>query len=211
MVVSSTMERDASSASGEQDFEQLFRVHYPQLVIFFGRRGFDPELSRDLAQDSLLRAFKGLPDFEGRAQLRTWILQIATHLAQNYHRDHRHTVKRGVRETSLEAVRSAGRQFGEAEALWGREQTKDPERRAVERQALDRMHGAVRDLAPRQRECLLLWLEGCKYREISERLGISLQAVRSIIHQAKERLRLQLAEEAPEEATAVRELASKER
>ena len=37
----------------------------------------DPGAADDLTQETYLRAFKALPGFEGRAQIRTWLLGIA--------------------------------------------------------------------------------------------------------------------------------------
>ncbi len=47
-----------------------------------------PELVHDLAQETFLRVFRALPDFDpgGRARLSTWILTIATRLAIDHMR-----------------------------------------------------------------------------------------------------------------------------
>lgn len=191
----SKMECEIAVSTREEMFEQLYRAHYQRLVAFFGRSGFDPELSRDLAQETLLRAYKGLDAFEARAEPSTWIKRIAAHLAQNWVRDHRRTLKRGGNETSLDEARAAGQQFAEIESLWGQRRSLDPEHLASERETLERIRHAMADLPPRQRDCLLLWLDHHKYREIGERLGISIQAVRSILNQAKGRVQALLAEE----------------
>lgn len=187
-------EQGVAVGAREAMFDELYRANYPRLVAFFGRRGFDPELSRDLAQDTLLRAYQGLDAFEARAKPQTWIQRIAVHLAQNWIRDQRHTLKRAGEETSLDEAETAGQQFAD-ESLWGQRHDSDPERRASERETLERVRHVMADLAPRQRDCLLLWLKGNKYREIAEQLGISTQAVRSILSQAKERVRVLLADE----------------
>ena len=183
-----------SCVASEDLFSELFQSYFPQLVRFFGHRGFDSELSRDLAQETMLRAFQGLDRFEGRAQHRTWILQIAAHLAQNWIRDQRQTLKRAGQETSMEEARRAGREFTSAESLWSRRRVLDPEEQATSRQILEQVRHAMNDLSPRQRQCLTLWLEHHKYHEIGEKLGISTQAVRSILNQAKTRVQLKMAE-----------------
>jgi len=172
-------------------FERLYHEHYPSLVSFFGRRGLDPEVSRELAQDTMLRAYEGLGDFEGRSQPRTWIRRIALNVWRNWVRDHRGTLKREGREDSLEGIREDGVEVAEKSRLWpGR--VSDPERRAVEKQTRERIRSRISSLPPRQRQCLRLWLGGSSYQEISEKLGVSMQTVRASLHKAKARIEKEL-------------------
>ncbi len=169
-------------------FESLYIEHYPALLSFFGRRGLGPEVSRELAQDAMLRAYDGLGGFEGRSQARTWILRIAANIWKNWVRDHRGTAKRQGREDSLG---EDGLQVADQGGLWG-SIGRNPERRAVERQAVERIWSRVSALSPRQRECLRLWLKGWSYQEICEQLGASMQTVRASLHRAKARIEAEL-------------------
>lgn len=171
----------------EEFFGQLFREIYPALVAFFGRRGVDPELSRDLAQDTMMRAWTSLDGFEGRSQPKVWIMTIAVNVWRNWIRD-RKTAKRDHRESSLDAVGGEdGFAVGEEHRLW-RRPASDPEREAVENQERDRIRASLFVLPTRQRECLDLWLDGWTYQEIADRLEISLQTVRSSVSRGRERL-----------------------
>ncbi len=187
----------AIAALKKEDLEELFRrlysEHYAGLVAFFGRRGLDPEVSRELAQDVMLRVYQGLEQFEGRSGLRTWILRIATNLWCNWVRDNRGTAKRGASEDSLEEARETGLQVAEEGALWSGA-GKDPEQRILEEQARARVRSRIPGLPPRQRECLVPWLEGSSYQEICEELGVSMQTVRATLHKAKARIVRELAE-----------------
>ena len=51
------------------------------------------------------------------------------------------------------------------------------------------LHASVDQLSPLQRRCVALWLEGWKYREIADEVGVSLQMVRATLFKAKTRLR----------------------
>ncbi len=172
-------------------FDQLYSEHYPELVVFFGRRGLDPETSRDLAQKAMLRIYRGLEGFKGESSHRTWILRIAANTWKNWVRDHRLTSKRGVREGSLEEALEQGREIAEGQGFWP-SQSNDPERQAVEKQARERILLRVPDLPKRQRQCLVRWLEGRSYREIVDELGVSIQTVRASLHKAKARLEREL-------------------
>ncbi len=184
----------------EEQFSRLYLEHYPGLVAFFGRRGLDAEVSRELAQDVMLRAYQGLEHFDGRSDPRTWILRIATNLWCNWVRDHRGTLKRAGREDSLDEARESGLQIAERGALW-RGSGSNPERRVLEEQARTQVRSRIPGLPQRQRQCLELWLEGRGYQEIADELGGSLQTVRATLHKAKARIVRELPEfRAPEHA-----------
>ena len=61
-------------------------------------------------------------------------------------------------------------------------------------QALDRkrLYDAIAELPEGQRQSLQLWLDGFRYREISSVLGISPEAVKSRLRDAKNHLRSRL-------------------
>jgi RNA polymerase sigma-70 factor (ECF subfamily) len=68
----------------------------------------------------------------------------------------------------------------------------------------DRLKKAVADLDPRYREVLLLWaVEGLKYREIADVLGVPLGTVMSRLFRARSVLSAQLGELAQEHGIAV--------
>ncbi|HXH41975.1 MAG TPA: sigma-70 family RNA polymerase sigma factor [Thermoanaerobaculia bacterium] len=55
-----------------------------------------------------------------------------------------------------------------------------------------RLHDAIAELPESQRQSVQLWLDGFKYREISNVLGISPEAVKSRLRDAKNHLRSRL-------------------
>ncbi|MEU5947775.1 sigma-70 family RNA polymerase sigma factor [Micromonospora sp. NPDC047465] len=66
----------------------------------------DPDSADDLTQETYLRAFRGLPAFEGRSSARTWLLGIARRACA----DHLRTVVRRRRlDERLAADAGAGR------------------------------------------------------------------------------------------------------
>ncbi|MEM9594620.1 MAG: RNA polymerase sigma factor [Acidobacteriota bacterium] len=169
--------------SGDDDlYRRLFQVFYRPVYYFFARRGFGAEDCRDLAQDTFLRVYRGLPNYRSEAGHRTWILAIARNLWLNRRRDE-HAEKR----QRLEVPLSEGSWEGPAEVEGSRAEP-SPEDRVLRRERRRRLQDAIRQLPPQARRCQVLRLEGLKYREIATVLGISLQAVRSHLFQARQRL-----------------------
>lgn len=166
----------------EKAFSHLFRRHYPWLVRFFGSR-CDAELARDLAQETMIRALQGLPKLEGEPT-GAWIKTIAVNVWRNWLRDEYTTQKRSGDEEPLDE-RSRG--VPEQGGLWPTG-SRDPELRVEWRERRAHLQAALRYLSPLQRRCLALWLEGHKYREIAEMVGVSLQTVRATISKARKRV-----------------------
>ena len=179
----------------DEVFDEVYRRRFRHIVAFFSRRGVDAETSRDLAQDVMLRAYRGFASFEARhvekAQT-VWLRRIAMRVWANWLRARRGTLKRSGDERSLDTSRESGFEVDAEQGLWNPRTVGDPERRVIEAQARDRIGSVLGELPPRQRECLELWLEGVAYREIGERLGTSLQTVRSSLHKAKANVRARL-------------------
>ena len=175
----------------ENRFTELFAEHYPRLVAFFGRRRRDPELSRDLAQETMLRVLGGLGRFRGEVPIQSWILRIATNVWRSWLRDHLRTQKRGAEERSLEDAYER-REPPEAGALWP-QPVGDPETRLAEAEERTRMYARLDQLSALQRRCLTMWLDGMSYQEIATAVGTSMQTVRPTLHKAKLRLRSLLA------------------
>lgn len=177
----------AADAPLDRRFTELFDEHYPRLVVFFGRRHVDAELSRDLAQETMIRVLNGLAGFRGEVPARSWILRIATDVWRNWLRDHRWTQKRSAVEDSLETAYEE-REPAETSALWPRP-ADDPEGRLAEAEERTTVYARIDELSALQRRCLSLWLDGMSYQEIAETVGTSLQTVRPTLHKAKSRLR----------------------
>lgn len=177
----------ADNMDTDELFQQIYTQHYPRLVVFFGRRGLDPETSRDLAQKSMLRAYQGIDGLRSPVTAQSWILRIATNVWCNWVRDNRFTSKRGARESSLESAQESGFEVAESGGLWSL-RSQNPERIATEKEVKARIRQRIASLSARQQDCLLRWLEGSSYQEVASELGVSLQTVRGSLHKAKQRL-----------------------
>lgn len=67
------------------DFESLVRQHQGFIRAWLRRlTEGDAALADDLAQDTFLRALRGLEGFRGEAQPRTWLARIALHAWQDH-------------------------------------------------------------------------------------------------------------------------------
>lgn len=166
---------------GDADaFGELVTRYQHRIVSFTLALTSDRANAEDLAQETFLRAYRGLSSFRGTSSLKTWLYQIATNVART------HTAKqRARREELAHDSEGAARRFDEAAS------GEDLESRAILRQQLD---AALATLPVELREAVVLRdVEGLEYREISTALGVPMGTVESRIFRARQRLREQLA------------------
>ena len=155
------------SPSDEQ-LAQVFAGHAPYVFRVLRRLGVDAADVEDVCQEVFLVVHRRLPDFEGRAQLRTWIYGICLRCAARHRkRPHRRRELIGAELPEL-AIDPA-------------------QQRAVEqRQALERLDRALGELPETQREVYVLYeLEDLSMAEVAEVVGCPLQTAYSRLHAAR--------------------------
>lgn len=164
-----TGDRPAFQMLVETHVEKLHRLGYRML----GSR----EEAEDVAQESFIRLWKALPDWQaGRAKLSTWLYRVASNLCIDRLRKRREV---GLPED-----------YDPPDPNARTERTvEDLQRRAAVKSALDA-------LPERQRLAILLsHYEGCGNPETARVLGISVEAVESLLARARRSLKVSLASE----------------
>ena len=163
-------------------FERIAREQAPRLYRFAmhltGRR----EDAEDLVQETLVRALRTLPRFEGRSALSTYLLRALGNIWKN-------RLRSRSRSRVVEWFRAARTQEPEGEpdapdpAPSPLQRMESRERETEVRRALDR-------LEPDRRMALLLReMEGLSYEEIAEMTGVPIGTVRSRIARGRDDLR----------------------
>jgi RNA polymerase sigma-70 factor, ECF subfamily len=147
------------------DLTQLFEQHYGSLVRMLYRRTGDRDRAEDLAQETFARAVAAPPN-----NPRPWLFAVALNLVRE---DGRRNVRQGRR---LELLRT------ETVPSPGPEEEFDRNERSAG------VRAALATLSERDREALLLRVEGCKDGEIAATLGLSKGAVGTTLARARRRL-----------------------
>ena len=179
-------QEQAAPPAGELDQRGIFDAFHGRVHRFFRSRGFREEEALDLTQETFVRVFQSMDELRSRASLDSWILKIAANVWKNELRS-RKAGKRDAREVSLDSPETEGE---EAEiAALATEDAPNPLEEALEAERLGAMAKCLEALPPRMRQCLVLHVyQERKYQDIADLLKISIQAVKSHIHQAKQKL-----------------------
>jgi RNA polymerase sigma-70 factor (ECF subfamily) len=150
--------------------------------------------AEDALQDALLRAWRGLPGFEGRSSVRSWLYSIATNTALDIAR------RRSRRELPVDFGPAAGQRADLDEPLtelswlepypdqWlADDASASPEARYEQRESVELAFiAALQHLPPLQRAVLLLReVVGLSSAEISRQLGTSAASVNSALQRAR--------------------------
>jgi RNA polymerase sigma-70 factor, ECF subfamily len=172
--------------AGDADaFVELSRRYYRRIFQETLRITRNQQDAEDALQDSLMKAFSHLKDFEGRSSFSTWLTRIAINSALMILRK-----KRGCFEISMDCNDDLS---GGWERWEPHSPSEDPESNYVRREREALLREAIVRLPPLCREVVELWQEK-EYtaREIANALRISVPAVKSRLSRAKSTLRAEL-------------------
>ncbi len=180
-------------------FSQDFLTFRPLLLSFFAQRGFPAQDCEDLVQITFLQAWNGRKGFREHASFKTWLFTIAKNVARRAIRSR----KCGKRKGEEVDLKEAGMETRDGPHLSWRQTNRQASRHAagvqeealITHEKLKLAEGALDGLPPRMRRCFVLRVyQERKYREIAAIMGLSINTVKSQIHEARKRLQESLSE-----------------
>src|SRR5439155_22605303 len=165
--------RDGDAAA----FTELVLRYQNRLLTVLEHLVGNREQAEDLAQDVFVRVFKARERYLPEAKFSTWLFTIANNVASNALRSRSRRREVGVPEgngadsvpMSLDQMAKAASGFMPTRALDKAEQA-------------EMVRGAVANLNERQRMALLLAkFEGMSYQDIAQTMGLSVEAIKSLL------------------------------
>jgi len=159
------------------DFAGIVRRYQSRVFAILHRYERDAHKVEDLAQETFVKAWRALGQFDGRAPFEHWLSRIAARVAL----DHLRREKRRQSEVGLP-------EFGDDALDWLR---RDEEKSALDgRAAAELLDLAMRELSPLDRVIITMQeIEGCTVKEICAATGASGVAVRVRAMRARGKLR----------------------
>ena len=155
-------------------FDEIVERHSAEVAALANRLLGWPGEVDDAVQDVFVAAFESLKKFRGECRLRTWLFTVTVNKCRSYRLRLRRRL-RFRRVDDLEAV------AGHAEGA---------ERPTMDEETFARVRRAVQVLPRKYREIVVLrYLQEFEPDEISELLGINVNAVQVRLNRARARLR----------------------
>ena len=152
-------------------YEIVFKKYYQPLVVFVVRHVGDEDVAKDIVQDIFFKLF------ESSRSLKSWFYKVARNAAVDY-----------LRHLQVEDKYK----FLMAEAMINVPDMDEE----IDEQVYDKVNLAIESLPEQCRLIIKLnVLEGKKYQEIAEELGITINTIRTQVSRGYKKLREILAEE----------------
>ncbi len=164
-------------AGATDEFAELVQRHQTRVFGILHRYERDAQRVEDLAQETFLKAWRALAQFDGRAPFEHWISRIAVHVAL----DHLRRERRHKNEVALPDL-------GEDVLDWLR--SPDEKSELESRGAAEILQRAMQRLSPADQVVITMQeLEGRSVKEIAAALGVSSIAVRVRAVRARAKLK----------------------
>jgi len=174
----------AALRAGDLDaFNALVGRHQRSLINFFYHLCWDRQAAEDCAQEVFLRVYSHLDTYEPQAKFTTFLFRIA----RNLWIDRMRSAAVHGKPLSLEA--SSG---GEGRSLQERvaSRVQSPVEILAREEQQEALRRAIDQLPDEQKAVVILSeIQGMKYQDIGEILGVPVGTVKSRMHTAMEKLK----------------------
>lgn len=168
-------------------FQEMVDAFQHRLVAVMHHLVGSAEEAEDLAQEVFLRVYRSRKKYRPRSKFSTWLFTIANNLALNAlrSRSRKPVVPLDVRDSGPLGPRPA-EQLAKDKAV-------QPAQRVQQKELAGVIQRALENLNERQRMAVVLnKFEDMNYADIAEVMGLTTQAVKSLLSRARTNLRQEL-------------------
>lgn len=168
---------ERAQAGDLEAYAELVRRHRETIYRTIYRYTKNHNDADDLAQETFLRAFRGLKHFKRKAGFATWLFRIAVNQSLNF-------LKKRKREEKMETLR---------EEMTGAVNTPSLDSMTGFKELKERLEAAIDSLPlPYRSTFILVVLEGMSHGQAARVLGCSENTVSWRVHKARKMLQAEL-------------------
>jgi RNA polymerase sigma-70 factor (ECF subfamily) len=174
-LVRSCLEQDQDACT------ELVQRFAPMVGTVIWRATGDHGAAEDLAQETFLRVFRGLPRFDGRAKLSTWIYTIAHRVAVDHLRQAGRWRESGMEETGTGALDDVAASESGPEAV-------------IEQKELAQLvREHLAELPDKYRLPLVYAaIDGLDYEAVGAAIGVQAGTVKTLVFRGKQMLKARI-------------------
>lgn len=178
----------------EENFRRLFEGYYCPVYRFFEKRGFSVDECHDLTQETFFRVYIGMGTFRREARFETWLIQIAANTYQKELR-RRSADKRAGYHVSLDRPTDDEEATQDGVEITNLASERGPLDEVLDKEQARVLREAIQELPEQMRKCVMLLVDQeMSYQEIAVLLRLSVGTVKAHLHQARQRLKVKLAD-----------------
>jgi RNA polymerase sigma-70 factor (ECF subfamily) len=160
----------AAKPSADVRILQVYEEAREDVYYYVLTLGLSPGQAQDIAQEVFLKLYIQLRDGGEIRNERAWVFRVA----------HNEALKMRSKERSHSSITPELEPISAAA---------NPEGELIHNESRRRLHEAMQDLSPQQRQVLHLRAAGLRYREIAETIGVTTSTVNEFLRRAVVRLR----------------------
>lgn len=166
---------ERARAGDQAALNTLIEAHYPAMYHLALKYTRDPERARDATQESCVQVLRHLSQFRAEARFSSWMARIVINSARLRYRGEKRLVPVG---DALSTERPS------AEPA--------PDKRVGDKQLLDLVDCFLRDAREGDYQLFVRrFIDGDSVKSISDDTGISVPAIKTRVHRARQRLKSQ--------------------
>lgn len=155
---------------GEQDaFDLFIHKYYGIILNYCGYHCFDRAMAEDLTQETFLRFFENLSEFQSMGKSLNYLYTIAGNLCRDYYRKRQRAVIDDFSDETREEIIN--------------ERSDEIINKIIVEEAIEQLPNELKEVV------ILYYFQGCKLLEIANVLHIGLPLVKYRIRQAKTKLK----------------------
>ena len=156
--------------SEPDDFQSIFRTHYPYVVRYIIRLVKDQAFAEDIAQEVFMKLYA--TNFREIENISAWLIKTAIHTSYNTLRQEKRRILREEKEHS-----KVPEKIYSTEDTW------------LQLDEIDSVRQTLHDLDERDRLLLLMKYSGYDYRELAKAADVESTSVGTLLARAKKRFR----------------------
>lgn len=177
-VLSIDEERELVALAREGDAQALntlIEAHYPAMYHLALKYTRDPERAEDATQESCVQVLRHLSQFRAESRFSSWMARIVINSARLRYRGEKRLVP-----------------VGDALATERPSAEPEPEKRVADKQLLDLVDRFLQDTRDGDYQLFVRrFIDGESVKKISRETGISVPAIKTRVHRARQRLKTQ--------------------
>ncbi len=167
-------------------FEQLVQRYEGKIYNLIYRMVEDKTVAKDILQETFIKVYRSLPAFRENSKFSTWLYRIAINFCLM------HARKKKKKTFSFdELIQTEEDEIPKDIPDW----SSNPEATLQNKELKKKLENAISSLPDKYKSVLILRdIDGLSNKEVSKILNITVPAVKSRVHRAREFLREQLSE-----------------